>query len=599
MNISKPPPDRDTRNESLIIIGAGPAGLAAAHEAILLGITPRVIEKSRQVGGISRTETYKDYYFDIGGHRFFTKVKKIDALWRQMMGKDFLSVSRMSRIFYRDRFFAYPLNITSTLLNMGILESARIGLSYLKSQVFPYRKEETFEQWVSNRFGRRLYEAFFKSYTEKVWGISCDEIRADWAAQRIQDLSLLKTLTNALFGNNTTKTLIEEFSYPVYGPGMMWDRFSSAIHAGGGVIRLDCDVTRLNLSGSRIDSVVCRREDGTITEHPADHVISSIPITELTKILSPPAPENVLKAADSLSYRSFIIVMLIIDRPDLFPDQWIYIHSPDVNVGRIQNFKNWSPSMVPDPRKTSIGMEYFCNIGDDTWKMQDDRLVRMAADELSRLGLLNDAAVIDSHVVRQPHAYPVYDKDYAGHLAAIQTYLDDIENLQTIGRNGMHRYNNMDHSMLTGMLAVKNITGEHHDVWKINDEDEYLEEVCDEKEDALPEEMILKTFARMDKTAFATALGTVCGLSIFLATIWLVIKGGRVIGPNLRLLDQYFFCYSVSVKGAFWGFGNGFLWGFVFGGAFAFIRNFAMAFYVIWIRKRSEILSLKVFFDHI
>lgn len=594
MNASRLPEDK-----SLIIIGAGPAGLSAAYEAVHCGIETKVLEKASQVGGISRTETYRGYHFDIGGHRFFTKSKKIDTLWRELMGDDFLNVTRMSRIFYQDRFFKYPLSIPNTLLNMGMFESLFIGLSYVKSQISPYPEEETFEQWVSNRFGKRLYTLFFKSYTEKVWGISCDQITADWAVQRVQNLSLMKILSNSLFGNQSAKTLVDEFSYPIRGPGLMWERLSSVIRSFGGTINLNSEVVRLDHSNNRIDSVVYHREGGNVTEQPADHVISGLPVTQLVKMLNPSAPKAVRKAAENLSYRAFIIVMLIIDAKDLFPDQWIYIHSPDVRVGRIQNFKNWSPSMVPDPEKTSVGMEYFCDMGDGIWCMPNNQITKMAMEELSSLGFENSSKIIDSYVVRQPYAYPVYDRDYANHLGTIKAYLDGIGNLQTIGRNGMHRYNNMDHSMLTGILAVKTILGEDHDVWEINDENQYLEEIENVKKDTLQEEMILKTFTKADKTAFAIASGTVCGLGVFFATIWLVIKGGAVVGPNLQLLGQYFFYYSVTIKGAFWGLCNGFLWGFIFGWIFAFIRNFIMAFYVILIRKRSQIQSLKDFFDHL
>jgi len=586
-------------DRSVIIIGTGPAGLAAAYESLQNGICPIILEKTGLVGGISRTETYKDYHFDIGGHRFLTQVDAINDLWQNMLGMDFLKVSRMSRIYYQGRFFNYPLNIGNALFNLGIVESLLIGLSYIKAQLFPHAREETFEQWVSNRFGYRLYNTFFKSYTEKVWGTPCHEIRADWAAQRIKGLSLVKALSNALFGNQNVKTLVEEFSYPLYGPGMMWQQFQHAIETGGARVRLNSEAVRLNHTHGRIESVVAST-NGKTTEFPARHVISSIPITRLVNILNPGPPEEIIEASRNLSYRDFIIVILIIEKKDLFADQWIYIHSPHVKVGRIQNFKNWSAAMVPDPQKTSVGMEYFCNKGDILWEMTDAQLADLASGELSRIGLAEIEDVADSYIVRQPYAYPVYDQEYDKNLMVIRKYLERIDGLQTIGRNGMHRYNNMDHSMLTGILAAKNTLGENHDLWEVNDEENYLEEDKQGKTARFdPEIIIAQTFAKLDKLAFATALGAVSGLMMFLATLWLVVKGGKIVGPNLQLLSQYFFGYTVTVKGALLAFGYSFVWGFLFGWLFAFFRNFIMAFYIFWVKKKSELSSIKDFFDYI
>jgi len=586
-------------NKPVVIIGAGPAGLAAAYELTRQDIGPIVFEKSDKVGGISRTETYKGYHFDIGGHRFFTKIKTIDRLWREMLGKDFCRVSRLSRIYYQDRFFDYPLKVFNALANLGILESVFITLSYFQAQFSPYLEEKTFEQWVSNRFGRRLYNTFFKTYTEKVWGIPCHEIRADWASQRIKGLSLIAAVTNALLKSQHAKTLIEEFDYPLRGPGMMWERFREKIESGGGRVHLQSEVVGLKHEHGGITGVIFTDGEKK-TEMAAEHVISSIPIPRLVTQLIPQAPARVQEAAGQLSYRSFIIAGLVLDRRDLFPDQWIYVHSPHVRVGRIQNFKNWSTAMVPDPDKTSVGMEYFCDQGDELWNMSDDELTKLASKELHALGLAETGDVIDSYVIRQPKAYPVYDRDYARNLAVVRDHIGTIGNLQTVGRNGMHRYNNMDHSMVTGIMAARNMLGENHDLWGVTEDQEYLEEdkkTIDPLQD--PETILLRVFARMDKLAFASAAGTVSGLLVFVVTIWLVIKGGKVVGPNLKLLSQYFIGYTVTVQGAFIAFAYSFVWGFLFGWMFAYLRNFFLAAYIFWIRKKTELLSVKDFFDHL
>jgi protoporphyrinogen oxidase len=464
---------------SVVVIGAGPAGLTAAYELVKRGVRPVVLEKSNQVGGIARTEVYKGYRFDIGGHRFFTKVEAVQHLWKEILGDDFIKVPRLSRIFYQGVYFNYPLEVKDTLKQLGISESAKILMSYAKIKLRPCAKEETLEEWVTNRFGRRLFRTFFKTYTEKVWGIECDKIGADWAAQRIKGLSLRTAVMNALFQVNNTKTLIKEFDYPILGPGMMWERCQEKIEAQGGKVRMETGVVKIHREGSRILSVVVR-QDGQTQELPLDYLISSMPVTALVQRLDPPPPPEVLAAASSLSYRAFIIVPLIIDRNDLFPDNWIYIHSPEVKVGRIQNFKNWSPAMVPDPEKTCLGMEYFCDEGDELWNMADTELLDLATKEVAALGLASVTEVEDGVVIRQPKAYPVYDRDYRQHLQVIQDYLDTFENLQTTGRNGMHRYNNQDHSMLTGLLAVRNLFGESHDLWEVNTERSYHEQFTEE-----------------------------------------------------------------------------------------------------------------------
>jgi protoporphyrinogen oxidase len=450
-----------------VVIGAGPAGLAAAHELARRGTPPLVFERSDAVGGIARTERYKGFRFDIGGHRFFTRSPEVRQLWDEMLGDDFLSVRRLSRIFYRGRFFRYPLDPLNTFRNLGPAESARIVLSYVRARLRPLPREDTFEQWVVNRFGTRLYRTFFKTYTEKVWGIPCARIAADWAAQRIAGLSVTEALRSALLRTHRSKTLIREFQYPRLGPGMMWDRFRRAITEDGGDVQTGREVLRLHHRDGRVHRLDVRTTEGDI-EVRADAVLSSMPLPRLIERLRPAPPDDVLRAAAALSHRSFLLVSLILDRPGLFPDQWIYVHDPAFQVGRVQNFSNWSAALVPDPGKSCLGMEYFCDEGDELWRTRDGDLVRLAADELRRLGLGDGAEVEDGVVVRQPDAYPVYDLGYQQHLAVVRPFLDGFENLQAIGRNGMHRYNNQDHSMLTGILAARNILGEHHDLWAVN-----------------------------------------------------------------------------------------------------------------------------------
>ena len=458
----------------IVIIGAGPAGLTAAYELVKRNIRPIVLEKAGKVGGLARTETYNGYRLDIGGHRFYTKVEGVQRLWQELLGEDFLKVPRLSRIYYQGRFFNYPLDFLNALSNLGIFESLLILLSYLRAHLWPCPEEETFEEWVINRFGRRLYETFFKTYTEKVWGIPCHKIQAEWASQRIRGLSLTTAASNAVFGNNHVKSLINEFHYPVLGPGMMWRRFQDVVESRGAQVHLNTEIIRLRREGHHITSIAARRGEKSI-EISGEHFISSMPLAELIFRLDPPPPADVLEAARKLSYRAFVIVGLIVDQEDLFPDQWIYVHSPGVKVGRIQNFKNWSAALVPDPIKTSLGMEYFCNEGDDIWRMADAELIELAIREMVSLGLAEVGDVKDGVVFRQPNAYPIYDPEYREHLDVIQRFLATVDNLQTIGRNGMHRYNNMDHSMLMGMLAVENVLGESYNLWQVNEEQEYLE----------------------------------------------------------------------------------------------------------------------------
>lgn len=477
--------DVNVTNKETIIIGGGPAGLTAAYELTRHQIRPVVLEKLDKVGGIARTENYKGYHFDMGGHRFFTKSAEVEQFWHELLGDDFLHRPRLSRIYYKNSYFNYPLKPLNALLGLGPIEGLRIIASYLRWHLFPYKEEETFEQWVTNRFGKRLFETFFKSYTEKVWGIPCHELKAEWAAQRIKDLSLITAVTSMfLKPRHTIKTLIESFDYPRQGPGMLWTAVKEQVESRGGAVHLNSNVVCINREGNCVTSVVVER-DGRTETLAGDHFISSMPVTLFLQRLNPPPPAHVLKAAGKLKYRDFLTVCLIVDKPDLFPDNWIYVHDPNVQVGRIQNYKNWSPDMLPDQAHTSLGLEYFCNEGDATWSMADADLIELGRREMVQIGLARYEDVIDGCVFRVEKSYPVYDAGYARHLEIIKAYIATFQNFQTIGRNGLHRYNNQDHAMLTGMLAVRNILyGERHNLWQVNAEQEYHETIV--TKDALP-----------------------------------------------------------------------------------------------------------------
>jgi protoporphyrinogen oxidase len=468
-------------HKQTVIAGGGPAGLTAAWVLAKRGVVPVVLEQDAQVGGLARTVEYKGFRFDIGGHRFFTKVGAVQKLWRSMLGPEMLWRPRLSRIYYGGKFFDYPLKPMNALRGLGLWNAFLVLLSYLWIQIRPIRPEVSFEDWVSNRFGRRLYRIFFKTYTEKVWGIPCHKIGAQWAAQRIKGLSLFTAVVNMLLrgvrrpgGDKQIKTLIEEFEYPRLGPGMMWEAFHADIERMGGRVLLESPVQRIEHDGRSILAVEYGRANHTRLE--VDRFVSTMPLREVIQKLSPPAPAPVRAAADRLAYRDFLTVALIIDAPTLFPDNWIYVHDPRVKLGRIQNFKNWSPDMVPDQRLTCLGLEYFCFEGDGLWTTSDEELVRLGAREIAEIGLLDGGTVIDGTVVRMPKAYPVYDEGFEAALAVVRDHLSQFVNLQVAGRNGMHKYNNQDHSMVTAMLAAQNLLGDQHDVWGVNADDEYHEE---------------------------------------------------------------------------------------------------------------------------
>jgi protoporphyrinogen oxidase len=474
-------------DSDVICLGAGPAGLTAGYLLTKKNKKVVVLEADPEyVGGISRTVKYKGYHFDIGGHRFFSKSKEVEDFWSEILPNDMLDRPRSSRIFYRGNFFSYPLKAMEALFKLGVLESILCVLSYAKSKFFPINDPKNFEDWVSNQFGKRLFNIFFKTYTEKVWGMPCKEISADWAAQRIKGLSLGKAIWNALMPKrkpkskgDVIKTLIDSFRYPRKGPGMMWEVAANKISQQGGQVLMDAKAQRFSFNDQTktwtVEYVNSKNEKKSLT---CKHVISTVPMRELMQSLSPAPSKAATAAAEGLRYRDFLTVALIVKDTDKFLDNWIYIHDPKVKVGRIQNFKSWSPELIPDPTTACYGLEYFCFEGDGLWTSSENELISLAKKELIYLGLAQEKDIIDGNVVRQKKAYPVYDDVYQNHVNTIKNEIEkSYPGLHLIGRNGMHKYNNQDHAMMTAMLTVENILADKNifDVWQVNEDAEYHE----------------------------------------------------------------------------------------------------------------------------
>jgi protoporphyrinogen oxidase len=518
--------------KTAVLIGAGPAGLTAALEFLRRSdVHPIVLEASHEIGGISRTIKHNGNRIDIGGHRFFSKSDRVMNWWMELMPPEasadtqhalrhqnkqrtlktnsqggsaettdlvMLVRPRKSRIYFLRRFFDYPIKLTAdTLRKLGLIRTVKIGVSYLLARIFPRKVEKSLEDFLINRFGRQLYLTFFKSYTEKVWGVPCEEISAEWGAQRIKGLSLTTAVVHflkkafssskdeAIQQKGTETSLIEKFLYPKYGPGQLWEHAADQIRSQGGEILLGWRATRLFVQGDRITAVEAVSDSGERRRFPADYVFSTMPVRELIDALDTPIPSEVREVSDGLQYRDFITVGLLVNgltvrEADGGPlkDNWIYIQEPDVLVGRLQIFNNWSPYMVADPSKTWIGLEYFCYQTDALWKMADEDLKKFAIAEVEKIGILRAGDVTDAHVVRVPKTYPAYFGTY-DRFHIIREYLDRFPNLYLVGRNGMHKYNNQDHSMLTAMTAVDNIIAgieDKENVWSINTEMEYHEE---------------------------------------------------------------------------------------------------------------------------
>jgi len=482
-------PTDDLLDIDVVIIGAGPAGLTAAYQLSKEGIAATVLEADDVVGGISRTAERDGWRFDIGGHRFFTKVAPVEAVWHEILRDDeFLKRPRLSRIYYQGKYYDYPIKPLNALRNLGLIEAVRCTLSYLWAKIRPPKDQTTLEGYVVADYGRRLYEHFFRTYNIKLWNVDPKYLSSDFGAQRIKGMSLWSAVwepvRTKLFGSRADRSkqvtsLIEEFQYPKFGPGMMWERCAEIITERGADVRMGATVTtiRRDPATRRATSVVARCADGSTSELPADDVVSTMPFSYLLKAMDPPPPAEVVAAADQLRFRDFLTVALVVPLEYSFPDNWIYIHAPEVQVGRIQNFGQWSPYLVKDGR-TCLGLEYFVFEGEGLWSKPDEELVALGTHELDVLGLVDPSKVESGYVVRMPKAYPVYDEDYKANVAVLREWLEaNVTNVHPVGRNGMHKYNNQDHSMLTAMLTVENVLGRgDHDIWSVNVEEEYHEE---------------------------------------------------------------------------------------------------------------------------
>ncbi len=485
-------PDSPQPSRSIVVIGAGPAGLTAAYQLAKAGhgAEVTVLEADTVVGGISRTVVRDGWRFDIGGHRFFTKVQAVDDLWFEILGaENFLRRPRQSRIFYRGKLYDYPLSAMNALRNLGPIEAVRCVLSYFWVRIRPPRNRHTLEGFVASRFGWRLYQHFFKTYSEKVWGVPASEISADWGAQRIKDLSLLRAIRDALTPKfvktrrgraQQITSLIEEFNYPKYGPGMMWEVACDKVRAGGARVEFDRAATRLRRRDGAVYAVEAVDSSGVTHTYPCTHVVSSMPFGALCLAMDPPVDAGTAAAARDIRYRDHMCIALVVPQEFSFSDNWVYIHDPGVAVGRVQNFGSWSPFMVKEGR-TCLGLEYFVNEGDAMWTRADDDLIEQGTRELAHLGLISDPEKVEAgYVVRMPKAYPVYDDLYQANVDTMRAWLAvNAGNVYPCGRNGMHKYNNQDHSMFTAMLSVENILGADHDVWSVNVEAEYHEEKGD------------------------------------------------------------------------------------------------------------------------
>lgn len=461
----------------VVILGAGPAGLACAYELNRQGVAHAVYELDRQVGGMAKTFRYQEFHLDLGPHRFFSPIARINAMWTEVLGDDIRTIPRLTRIFYRNRFFYYPLKPFNAFFNLGPLRTLQALASYAWVKLFPSGREDNFQEWVSNHFGPTLFNIFFKTYTEKVWGIPCTEIGAEWASQRIKGLSLSVAIKSAFSRKSArgVKTLVDEFTYPRLGTGMFYEKIERLVNEGHGAVHKGHEVVRIHHDGTTVQAVTVRDARGVEARVEGTHFVSSMPLTQLIKRMDPPAPPDVLQAAERLRFRNTLLVYLVINQKDLFRDNWIYVHSPEVQMGRITNFGNWSPEMMPNERQTVLCLEYWCFAEDAIWSRSEAELVELAKKEIVQIGLCRPEDIAEGFLKRVPRSYPVYFLGYRDHLDVLIRYLKPFENMQEIGRYGAYKYNNQDHSLLMGYLSARNILGEHHDIWDVNTDSDYQE----------------------------------------------------------------------------------------------------------------------------
>jgi protoporphyrinogen oxidase/putative flippase GtrA len=465
---------------SICILGAGPAGLAAAYYLAKQKYTVCVLEREDRVGGLAKSITYKDFILDYGPHRFFTKLPPVLQFWNEVLGDDQVTVNRLTRIYYHKKYFGYPLKAWEVMKTMGIWASLQIVISYLEARLFPNRNPRNFAEWVTSKFGKRLFQIFFEGYTEKLWGIPCTEISADWAAQRIKGLSLGRAIRNALLGNDgKVKSLVEQFQFPKLGSGQLYEKTADYLRMQQQQVQLNAEVVTIHHHDRKVTQVTWRdRNTGEYWQQECSGVISSIPLSLLVQQMEPLPPSEVIEAAKSLRFRNTILVYLLIEGTNLFPDNWLYINDPSVGLGRVTNFANWSPYMLPNQEQTPLCCEYWCNFDDPLWSESEDILLQRAETELRAIQLLGKEKVISGFILRLPRTYPIYTGNYKAALATIQDYLKPFSNLQVVGRYGAFKYNNQDHSLLMGILAAENVdTPGKHDLWAVNSDSEYAEEV--------------------------------------------------------------------------------------------------------------------------
>ena len=466
--------------DSQIVLGAGPAGLACAYALTRAGVPVTVIERDERVGGLAKTIAHDGWLLDLGPHRFFTKIDKVNALWEEVLGEEQVTVDRLTRIYYGGRYFHYPLKAWEALLTLGVGETARILASYAAARLAPDPHPRSFEAWTINQFGRRLYEIFFKGYTEKLWGIPCTAISPDWAAQRIKGLSLSSAIRGALLGGRgDVKSLVDRFQYPRLGAGQLYERMAAALAGAAHPVRLGWETVAIHHDQGRVTGVTVRRRGASETERlDTAGVVSSIPLPLLLRQLDPPPPAEVLAAAGSLRFRNTLLAYLFVEGASLFPDNWLYINDPSVRIGRVTNFANWSPAMVPRTDRTPLCAELWCFADEALWQAPEAEVLALAERELREIGLLGQEPVVEGFLVRLPNVYPVYTGDYLEAIDLVRRYLTGIAGLQLIGRYGTFKYNNQDHSLLMGLLAAENVSaGAGHDLWSVNADDEYHEEV--------------------------------------------------------------------------------------------------------------------------